>query len=362
MEPTARERFTVSTFYVWVLIHSSQYGLGYLSMSILPVQIAGQDAWMSVLISAAGIHFVIWIMYGILNRRRTDLIHIHRQLFGRWGGDGLNLLFLLYFLFLAVHHTRVYIEIVQVWLFPDLGIWPLAIVLLLLVYYIVSGGMRVVVGICAFSLITQFLALTLMFSGPYFQYRNLFPIFDHSLSEMVMAARHMTFSYMGVELLLFYYTFIKDPEQSQAWAHAGNAATTITYLLTVLFSLLLFNPEQLAKEVWPVLTKFKFVQFPFFERFEFMGASIHVLRMLPIVCLSLWAASRIMKMVCGIRQMTVLPLFLAAVFTAVCLFPGQSANEAMNRTLSGIGSYLLYGYIPLLYIVHRVRWKARNSA
>jgi len=331
-------------------------------MPILPIRIAGQDAWISLLVGAAGIHLVIWIMYGIMNRCRTDLIHLHRQLFGRWAGDGLNLLFLLYFLFLAVHHTRVYIEIVQVWLFPDLIVWPLAIVLLLLTYYIVSGGFRVVVGICAFSLITQVLALTLLFSAPYLQYRNLTPIFDHSLSEIAMAAKQTTFSYMGVELLLFYFTYIKTPERSQAWAHAGIAATTITYFLTVLFSLLLFKPQQLAKEIWPVLTKFNFVRFPFFERFEFMGASAHVLRMLPIVCLCLWAASRIMKAVSGMRQMTALPLLLSAVFTAVCLIPGRSADQAMNKALSEIGFYLLYGYIPFLYVVQFVRRKRGNAA
>jgi len=356
--PPVQDRFKISAFYVMVLIYSSQYGLSYLSMPTTAILWAGQDAWISVLICAISVHLVIFLMYRILTQRNTDLIHIHRQLLGKWTGDALNLLFLCYFMVMSAFQVSSYIELVQAWLFPDISVWALGIVIFLLVYYIVSGGIRTITGICAFSLITAALALTLAFSAPYFHFRNLTPVFEHTLTELIMASKPITFSYMGVELLFFYYIFVNNASRSQRWAHIGNVATTITYLLAVFMSILLFKPGQLAKEIWPVMTKFKFVQVPFLERFEFVGAAFHVFRIMPIVCLCLWTAARILKSVSRTQQKQALPIIMVIVFTAVCIIPGDEIIEQIQGLLTSFSLYLLYGYIPLLYILHLIRSKA----
>ncbi|WP_373463677.1 GerAB/ArcD/ProY family transporter [Paenibacillus sp. V4I9] len=80
-----------------------------------------------------------------------------------WAGRGLNFIFIVYFLLDASFQIRLFIEIIQVWLLPDLETWPLALVLLLLVYYIVAGGFRVIVGICMFSLTRNITLITLYY-------------------------------------------------------------------------------------------------------------------------------------------------------------------------------------------------------
>jgi spore germination protein (amino acid permease) len=356
--PPIQDRFKVSDFYVMVLIHSSQYGLSYLSMPTPAIQWAGQDVWISVLISAISVHLIIFLMYRILTRRNADLIQIHQQLLGKWTGHVFNLLFLCYFMVTAAFQVSSYIKLVQAWLFPEISGWVLGFVIFLLVYYIVSGGIRTIAGICAFTLTTQVLVLTLVFSAPYFHFRNLTPIFEHTVAELIKASKPITFSYMGFELLFFYYIFVKNAPKSQRWAHAGNAATTVTYLLSMFLSILLFKPEQLAKEIWPVMTKFKFVQLPFLERFEFMGAAIHVFRVMPIVCLCLWSAARILKSVSNMKQKHAVPVILIIVLAIFCILSSDEIMEKIQTILSNFSLYLLYGYIPLLYILHLIRSKA----
>ncbi|MGQ7885414.1 GerAB/ArcD/ProY family transporter [Paenibacillus sp. WC2504] len=361
MNSTVNERYTVSPYLIFVVIQSMQFGLGFLSMAVKPIQLAGQDVWVSVLLCAIIIHVVIYMIYRILNHNEADLIHIHQQFFGKWAGGGLNLIFIGYFLLNSTYQIRLFIEIIQVWIFPDMKTWPLALVLLLLTYYMVAGGFRVIVGICLLSLLNNILFVSALFTVPFFHINNLLPIMDHSPSDIIKASKELTFSYMGVEMIFFCYSFIKTPKKSQRWAHWGNITITILYLVEIFIQLLLFKSEQLSTEIWPALSKYKFIQFPFIERFEFIGASATILRLFPIVCLCLWASSRMMKLMFTIKQLTVLPIFLILIFTAVCLIPDRNSIEVVQSWLSKIGLCMIYVYIPFMYILDIVRMKVRRT-
>ncbi|NOU98639.1 GerAB/ArcD/ProY family transporter [Paenibacillus planticolens] len=352
-------RLTVSPYLVFVLIHSIQYGLGYLSMAIKPIQWAGQDVWVSVLLTGISFHVVIWMIYQILDRNESDLISIHHIHFGKWIGGGLNFFFVIYFLLNSSFQLRLFIEIIQVWLFPELKAWPLALVLLLLVYYIVSGGFRVIMGICMLSLAQHTLIFSMFFTAPFYHYNNLLPIMNHSLHDIIQASKELTFPYLGVEILMFCYTFIKTPQKSQKWAHLGNLITTFFYLLIIFFSLLLFNFDQLSKEIWPAFTKYKFVHFPFIERFDFIGASFLIFGLFPIVCIEMWVSSRVVKNIFNVKQLTVLPFFLIVIFIAVCLIPDRQSIEGIQNMLSRIGFYIIYVYIPFLFLYDIIRMKLK---
>jgi len=362
MKSTEQPRFTISPFLVFVFIQAMQFGSEYLSMSTKPIQWAGQDTWISVLLCGGCFHIAIWMIYRILNHNGMDLPGIHHQFFGRWAGGVLNFIFIVYFLLIASYELRFFIEIIQVWLFPELTTWPLALVMLLLVYYIVAGGFRVIVGICLFSLIRYITIFALLFPAVFFHYGNLSPVFDHSLNVLVQAGKSLTFPFGGVEALFFCYTFIEAPQKSEKWAYWANALTTVSYLLIILFTLLLFKPEQLPKEIWPQLTKYKFIQFPFIERFEYIGAASQILWVIPILCFCLWAPSRICKLMFGMKQLTALPFLFVLIFTAVCLIPGHESIEAVQKMLSEIGFYLIFAYLPFLFIVSVIRMKVRRVA
>ncbi|SDW06687.1 GerAB/ArcD/ProY family transporter [Paenibacillus sp. CF384] len=361
MTAMEQARLTVSPYLVFPLVHSMQFGSEYLDMSIKPIQFAGNDTWISVLICGLFFHIIIWMIYGILNGNKTDLLQIHQRFFGKFVGRGLNMIFIVYFLLHASLLIRLFIEIVQVWLFPELATWLLALVLLLLVYYIVSGGFRVIVGICFLSLLRHLLILAMLFTAGYFHFNNLSPVMDHSLNELLLATKELTFPYVGVEMLFFVYTFIKTPEKSHKWAQLANLITTLSYLVVVLFSLLLFKFEQLSNQLWPQLTKYKFVKFPFIERFEFVGASAQIFWVIPIICLCLWASSRAVKVMFSVKQRTVLPICLVVVFAAVSMIAGRNQVEALQALLAQIGFYMIFAYIPFMYLVDMVRVKVKGT-
>lgn len=359
---SAHERYTISPYLIFFMLQSMLFGLEFLSMAIKPIQLAGQDAWIPLFLCAISAHIVMYMMYQILNHNQADLIQIHQQFFGKWVGGGLNFIFITYFMLISIYQVRLFIEIIQVWIFPDLETWSIALALLLLTYYMVSGGFRVIVGICLLSFLNHIFFLSMFFTFPFLHFNNLTPIMDHSLMDIIKATKELSFSYRGMEFLFFCYTFIKAPQKSQKWAQRAIVAMTILYLVEIFFSLLLFKPEQLPTEIWPALSKYKFVQFPFIERFEFIGSSAMILRMFPIVCLSIWSSGRIMKSMFSVKQLTMLPIFLVLIFIAVCCIPDRKSIEGIQTWISMTGFCILYVYIPFLYIFSAIKMKVRRTA
>ncbi|WP_286230194.1 GerAB/ArcD/ProY family transporter [Neobacillus mesonae] len=179
MNTQMKSEFLVSPFLVMFLVHGTQYGIGVLSYQRSLVKIVGNDAWISIIATGIVIHFLIWILYSMLNKNKGDLISIHQQTFGKWLGNFLSTLYILFILSQATIVLRSYIEIVQVWMFPLLKTWPFALVILLGVYYVVIGGFRVVTGVCFLAVVVPFYLIFTFFAPIEFSnFRNLLPVFD----------------------------------------------------------------------------------------------------------------------------------------------------------------------------------------
>jgi spore germination protein AB len=135
---------------------------------------------------------------------------------------------------------------------------------------------------------------------------------------------------------------------------------TFIYVVEVIFSVITFKPEQLSNEVWPGLIKYKFIQFPFVERFEFIGSSATVLRLFPVICLCIWLSTRILKYTCAIRQKRALPFLLVIVFVATCLIPNRIGVDAVQSLIKVSGISVIFGYIPFLYLYDILRIKVKK--
>jgi hypothetical protein len=59
----------------------------------------------------------------LLTIANNDIIYIHQFCFGKWIGGLLNVFIIIYFLVVALIVLRVYIEVVQVWMFPLMKTW-----------------------------------------------------------------------------------------------------------------------------------------------------------------------------------------------------------------------------------------------
>ncbi|MFG6115467.1 GerAB/ArcD/ProY family transporter [Halobacillus sp. MO56] len=358
------ENLMVTSTMAFFLVHSMQVGVGILGFEKYIAKDAGYDAWIAILVAGLAIHLLLWMIYRLLQGCGSDLVSIHNFLFGKYLGGLMNLVFSIYFLLLTLTVLRTFVEVIQVWVFPQLNTWLFTLVYLLLAYYFVEGGLRVITGMCLLSVILALpLLLFKFFPLQLGDVNHLYPMIEASVPDILSSAKTSTLSFLGIELLLLFYPFLKDQKASKKWAHFGAFYTTMIYLISALVAFIYYSEEQLQHVTWGTISLWKIVNFPFLQRFEYMGIGLWAYVVLPNICLGLWAASRIPKRMFKIKQKPVIWMYLVVLLITSNLIDNRSMIDVLNTFANRVGFYFLL-YIPflflLMYIMKKVRYRHGN--
>ncbi|GGE78055.1 GerAB/ArcD/ProY family transporter [Priestia taiwanensis] len=360
-ELTVKENQKISATVTFCLVHTAQFGVGVLGYSRIVAKSAGYDGWISVIFAGICIHLIMWVIYKLLKTGQGNIIHIHHDLFGKWIGGLFNVFFIVYFFLGSVSILRTYIEIIQVWMFPGLPTWSLSIVLLLLCYYMIASGFRVITGIACISILMLIIVMVvLLFPLKYAHISNLLPVFNHSISDLLLAAKDSTYTMLGFETILMFYPFIQNAEKSQKYAQYGIAFSNVLFVTNILATFVFFSEEQLSQSIWSQLAMTSVISLPVIERLEYIVISLYAAIVLSSVVITLWAANRGIREVFGLKQKYSLWLLVILAF-GLC----QVLNERhlINKSISFLSNtYLLvvFGYIPILTLLY-VWYKKRRA-
>ena len=362
MQQPVPERLQVSPFLVLYLIMSMQIGIGVLGYQRIIAKAAGFDAWISVLAAGLSIHIIIWMIYKICGTVEGDIVAANSYIFGKKVGAMMSTVFIVYLLIFALAVLRTFIEVIQVWMFPEMSVFWFTFVYMILSVYIVFGGFRTVTGIAFFCIVLpSYLLLTFGFALKFADFRNLLPIFDHSLKEIGMGAYNMSLTYIGFEIPIFFYPFIKDAPKSQKWAHLGVFLTTFIYTVLAIITFAYFSEDQLAKSIWATLEMWKIVSMPFVERFEYIGIANWNLIILPNICIALWGSSLILKRAFKLKQRKGVIILAIICLIAINFFDTRAKINFLNDWTGKIGFGVTYIYIPFLFIATMIAKKVKNK-
>ncbi|SDH09093.1 spore germination protein (amino acid permease) [Alteribacillus persepolensis] len=364
MHVKVKEKFQVSPPMVFFIIHAMQVGVGMLGFQRIIAKSSGYDSWIPVIIAGVVISLVIRMMYYILKVNHNDVIEVHRNLFGKWLGGLLSLALILYFYMTGVLVLRTYIEVIQVWVFEDLPTWVLTVLAAGFVYYVIKGGFRTVVGLCVAGVfIPSILFFILLMPLEYADFLNFLPIWKHSLKDILAGAKDTTLTFIGFELLLLFYPFIKHGYRSHKWAQLGHWASVVVYTLLMIVTLAFFSEGQLKITIWPTLTLLKIIEFPFIERFEYLGISLWLIIVVPNIVTAFWGASRGLKRLFSIKQRYVVLFMVLTLIIVVPPIDNRQAVNTLNEWVNQIGFWVIIAYIPFLCAVQFIhsKWKRKNE-
>lgn len=361
--PKVSEKFQVSPYFVFFLIHGMQYGVGILGFQRLIAKHAKHDAWISVLIAGLMTHLIVWLIYRLFeNSNGNNILSVHNQIAGVRLGSVFTFLLSIYFIAQAVNVLRTYVEVTQVWMFATINTNIFSFLLLVLVLYAVLGGFRVVTGICFLGVvIPSFLLLTFLSTIEFGVFGRFYPVLNVPLVDILLGAKQMSLSVLGFEALLVYFPFIKNPKKSEPWAHASLLFTTVVYLIWMASAIIFFSTAQLEKNIWATLSIWKVIELPFVERFEYIGIAAWCLVILPNLCLGVWCASRLWRELFHIKQKNAVYIILAIIFLSLYSLNSREIVNQFNTILGNVGFYFLISYIPLLFILQILARKWRGA-
>jgi spore germination protein (amino acid permease) len=353
-----KENTMVSPYFIFFLIHATQTGMGVLMFQSDIIKGAEQDAWISVLAVGLSLHFVFFMMLHIMrNASQGDLISFQKDLFGKYVGGILNLLVAIYFWGVGLVAIQSYIHILQIWVFDGIGSWEFSLIICLCVYYIVSGGFRLIAGIAFWGvIIPSFLILFFIHLFRYVDHTYIMPFFDHGFKDYLLSAKESGFMYLGLETIFVFLPFIKNGQKSGKWGHLGILYTTVLYLVISILTFMYYTQGKLQHLSWPTLSMIKSIQLPFLERFEFIFIFTWLLVFIPVVCTYLWSSVRMVKRT--FTQLTptfILFILIGSYFLITSTLEDILFKQMVERVVSYSGIFFLYGYIPFLFIISLIR-------
>lgn len=349
----------INTFLLIFIVHSMQLGVGIQGFQRIIYLEAKHDAWISVILGGIATAVVGFVMVKILALYgSSDLFGIHYDVFGKWIGNLMNIVFILYFLVSFHIIIRNYIEVIQAWVFPEVPNWLIALTLAYLVYYGLNGGLRTIVGVSFFSVILSlWLILLIAYPVPFLKWDYLFPVFESSLTEIAMGAKQMTFTVLGFEIILVIFPFLKEKNRVHKHMQYGLIFTTILYTAVMLISLAYFSGGQLERTIWGTLSMLKIVRFPFIERFEYVAITFWILIVLPNLMLYLWAGARGLARMTGKKEQRISWILLTVIYFTLIYPLSRVQINMLNDYFARGAFYLILVYPFLLYVAVLIKKK-----
>lgn len=354
----------INAFLLFFILIGCQIGVGIHGFQRIIFQSAKQDAWISVILSYLFSQIVVFVMIRTLNKfGNYDIYGIHKEIFGKFFGNFLNLIYVLYCSFAFFIVLKNYVEVVNTWVFSYVAPQFFATAVLLLVIYAFTAGFRVVVGISFFSFFfLLWIPPMLIYPLSYSHYDHLLPIME-DLKGILMGAYSMSFTVVGFEILNVLYPYIKEGERKKAnkYAQLGLLVTFLIYLYIMIVTLTFFSGHQLENTIWATLTLFGIIRLPFVERVEIITICIWMIIILPNLCLYLWAAFRGTLHIVNVKPKTFVWLFSGIIFFLCFFVKTRTEINLMNNLFGKIAFVVVFIYPFILYLFASIKKRRRKA-
>mgnify|MGYP001302553044 CR=1 FL=1 len=309
---------------IMTLTSAAIMGVDALLVQTQIVSLAGQDAWISLILS--GIIAVISgsvIYYLATLYPDKDIPQIFLHIGGKFLGRLLLTPVLIYFLLYIALSFRVFSHALKVFLFDRTPIYAIITLMTLLTAYTVYQGIYVIGGVTDIlfplskATILALILLSLSISKP----SNIKPILFENTAEVVKAILPGYHHFSGAGIIGYILCYTAKDKGRYKWYIIAIAITVVLYVVLTIVSIMVFSAPGVLSLVFPTLTLSKSIEFPttFLERFESITA---------VFWISIVFESIIVFFFASIRNF--------AVFLNV--------NEKYQK-------YLVYGHIPVLIII-----------
>jgi spore germination protein (amino acid permease) len=265
-------------------IVSIQIGAGVLTMPAELARACGHDGWISILIYGITISAVILLIVKLMNRYNNKSIYeINKFLYGKYIGNFLNLLIVLYLWYSTCLALKNYTNAIHIHLLRSTPTLLLSVFTIMPTYYLVWYGMKYV---ARFSLMI-YLSITfacllffLVFKDLRFNF--LMPIGQGGIEGIKASFSPCIFAFFGFEVISVIYPEITNKKKAMKYAIGANSITTVFCILLVVIVTSFFGEEFLKKSLYPTITLARSYRAPIIERMDILFIAIW----LPVIAMT----------------------------------------------------------------------------
>ncbi|MGE7770799.1 GerAB/ArcD/ProY family transporter [Viridibacillus arvi] len=353
---TNKQKF-LNRYHVIFLVQSVMIGTGILTLPQKLSAVGYSQTLFPILfgvIASLTLLPMIWMNSKYPNE---NLFRINEILLGKWLGKGVNLFIVLQFLVFTSGIISSYMHLIQSTALPEQTITAPAFFFLLLLVYIVRGGIR---SVARFCIMTFFITIPMLYFLRWAiekgEVSHFLPLFNFNGKEFYDAMKKGYLSILGYELIMFYFPNIIDQKKAYKHALVGIWISVVLCLITTAVSVMYFSEWQLKYVEFSVLNLFKAGEFSFIERIDIIGMTLWVFLILSTVTVYLWSAKRGMDSLLSKERKNYIYILALIVFLIIKMPFSQEFQEKLFLGSNYVG-YVILVWPIFLAIVHLLRKK-----
>lgn len=233
---------------------------------------AKQDGWISVVIGAVYPLYVAFLAIYVSGKvPKENILILSKKYLGKVIGNILNFFFLLSFwVYLPSIISGVGI-VMRTYAIPLLSPFKIYSVLMLVVVYASSKGLKVLGKISSFSfLILLAILIPSVITLKYGSYLNISPVFGSGLVNILKASKESAYHYSCIEIIFLIYPFINDSSKIKSSVLKAVGIICILYTWMTFIAIYYMGTTVIQKTIWSFFTVTEGIRVEIINNFRYV--------------------------------------------------------------------------------------------
>lgn len=335
-------------------------GAGILSLPNSVVADAKQDGWISTIIGGVYPLYLIFVGSIIIktypDKTVMDVCKLH---LGNIFGNFLNFLLMAQFLLYVVGVIGTANSVLRVYSTWFMTPFKITIVLVGLIIYASSKGLKVIskINVIMFFIIVL-LSISSIMALKYGSILNVEPIFGNPLDKIAKSSIESAFAYGNMEMLFVIYPFVRNKKNIIPIALGATGIIMFIYTWTVFNTIYYLGPDIVPKCLWPFFFVSESVKIPAITSFRFIYMALWTLLIFKTATSQYYSSTAIFNnMFKKINRKNVSLLLAIPILILPLLFRNEVARrQFFSQVMPWVTLYNL-SYITLLSVLTFIKKK-----
>lgn len=337
-------------------------GLGILTLPNTIVKTTvSSDGWIAIVIGGCVALLFAWIAGKLSDIFPGANYHdMVTYIVNRKMAHVLSLGFAIYFLLFVSYQVRGVSTITRLYLFDNTPEEVIGFVFFMVLIYGVAGPSIAILrlNLLFFPIVIFILLLLMVMNIGSINVHQLLPIFKSDFKGVLQASKETLFSYLGVEIMLFYNIYALKRKRVKTSIVIGVIVPIIMYLLLFLCVLSVFGADVVKHTMYPIAELAKEVEVPggVFERFEFFFFVIWLISLFSTNVMTLDVAIVALMAVFPKVKKTTFVFVLAPLLYIIGILPSNiNESRIFANWISYFGISVAWIIPALLLVIFKIR-------
>lgn len=349
-------------FYLFFITYMTQMGIVFFSLPNIIADHFGYNGWIMIIPISVVVLIHIGLIAKIYSFNKGESIFETIESLNSKAKMILMLLYIslsIFWSILAVTIAKHYAHVMKFLYFPYTDIQWFVLLTLILAFYLVTRGIITIVHITTiFFFLSAPIIFLLFYFVPDFSFLQFSTFLFNENKDFYGGIIELYTAFLGFEVILFMFPYISKEKSGFKYVFWAHLYTSFVYLIVTIFSYGFNSIQQLTRQVYPVVTLMKYIEFEFIERLDSIIFILFYLKVLITITMYVWISLVTLKRVVKWSDNLIVFVLLIVGYLSTLPFVTKKESIILLYALTKVQLFLSV-FLPLLLLM--IIFKKRRS-